>query len=257
MRIGLEIHTEQLDTWMRLVPRRLPAGAAYAINRTIDRTRIERLFPHIRSRVIIRGPERDEMFFGTLDRPGGAAGKFPRADRATAQRLYATFGTASMERKRWGAKGGPILLAGLETGEMREPMAGSKSIAVPLIGRPARPSIAGPVPPAMRIANLKMRAHYRGSKIVRKMRGGHRRGLSPFNDQSRYNFHGVQGVQWKGLQHTFTLTHSEHQPLGGIYQRFERGTWDRGLGRMRGGIREIYRFIPPFRLDTSLQYYLC
>lgn len=254
MEIRLQADTTNLDRWMERFPAKLRYAIAYRINSTVDRLRNQVLFPRLRSLFTIRSPETDKFFFGTPERPGGAAGKFPRASRATPDRPWAEFGTAAMERKRWGGKGGPVLLPLFETGEMRRPMVGDRSIAVPIVGRPARPELSRPVPKPMSIAALKFQAHYHGARIVRKTRGRHRRGLSPYYEPSRYNFHGIQGIQWKGLQRTFTLQSSEHQPLGGIYQRIGPGTWDRGLKRTRGGIQEIYRFIPPFALDTRLHY---
>lgn len=245
MDIKLTMDTKQLDQWTTLATRKLLNAVPYRINRTVDRV-LQAEYAHIRSAFIIRGAASAALFFGTPGHPGGAAGKFPRSARATVERPWAEFGISAMEKRRVGGKGGPILLAGFETGEERRPFTPfAKSIAVPLIGRPARPSIRGPVPPVMRIANLKLQAYYRGAKIVRKQRGGHRRGLGVFANYGYLNLSGMQGMQWKGLQRTFLLPHTARAPLGGIFQRFGRG---------RDQIREVYSFIPPFPLDTRLHY---
>jgi len=252
MDIRLSVDTAQLDQWANLATKRLPQGAAYAINHTVDRVRTEKLFPWIRSRLIMRTPESEQFFFGVAAEPdgkagyfGGAAGRFPRADRARVGRLWAEFGVESIVRR--GSKGGELLLSGLVTGGQRKPATpGAKSIAVPLEGRPARPSIRRPVPPAFQVANLRLQAYYHGAKIVRRTRGRHVRGQGLYGSDGRANLSGVQGLQWKGLQRTFLLPHTKNAPLGAIFQRFERG---------RAGIRELYTFVPPFALPKRLGDY--
>jgi hypothetical protein len=246
MDIKLTMDSSQLDKWTTLATRKLKQAVPYRINMTVERV-IKQEFGHIRGVFHIRGAVNAAFFFGTPEKPGGAAGKFPRASRATVDRPYAEFGISLMEQRRPGGKGGPILLAGFETGEMRTPHTPyAKSIAVPALGGPARPTISSQVPPAFRIANLKLQAYYGGAKIVRPARrGGHRRGLGIFANYGYQNLSGVQGLQWKGLQRTFLLPHTKRAPLGAIFQR---------TGRGRDAIRNIYPFIAPYRLDTRLRY---
>lgn len=255
MDVRLDVDTAELDRWTERFPGKLRYAVAYRINRTVERVRSEKLFPHIRAAFRIRTPETARFFFGDEQQPGGAAGKFPRRDRATPQRLWAEFGTGSMERRRWGGKGGPVWLPGFEKGEMRQPVTpGARRIAAPLPHRPARPSLDQPVPRPFRVANLRLQAYYRGARIVRKTRGRHRRGMGLYDSEGRPSLASVQGVQFRGLQRTFLLPWMPKAPLGGILQRYRKGRWVRSAGRTLGGIRMIYKFIPPFRLDTRLRY---
>lgn len=245
MDIKLTMDTRQLDQWTTLATRKLAQAVPYRINRTVERV-MKQEFAHIRGVFHIRGAVSAAFFFGTPERPGGAAGKFPRAARATVERPSAEFGISAMEQRRVGGKGGPILLAGFETGEMRKPHTPfAKSVALPAIGGPARPSIASQVPAAFRIANLKLQAYYGGAKIIRRQRGGHRRGLGVSANYGYLNLSGIQGLQWKGAQRTFLLPHTRRSPRGMILQR---------TGRGRDAIRLVYPFLAPFPLDTRLHY---
>jgi len=241
MDVRLSFDTHELDEWTGLSIAKLGRTIPYRINRTTERVQqIEHA--HVRSSFIIRGGGRAAFFFGSPARPGGAAGKI--TTRASVKQAV-PYAELEVERRRWGGKGGPVLLAGFETGEERRPRtAGAKSIAVPLIGRPARPSIAGPVPPAFTIAGLRLTA-YRGGRRVRRpaRRRSTERGFG--SSGSTTPAFSLEGVQWKGLQRTFLLPHTARAPLGAVFQR---------IGPERGDIREIYSFVRPFRLDTRLEY---
>jgi hypothetical protein len=242
MDVRLSVDTQQLADWTRLSITKLGRAIPYRINRTAERLQqVE--FGHVRSSFIVRGAVRAEFFFGSPGRPGGAAGKITtRASRSQS----VPFAELEVERTRLGGKGGPILLAGFETGEERKPRtSGAKAIAVPLVGRPARPSIRGPVPPTFQIANLRLRAYYHGAKIITSRRAKHRRGLGLVTSSGQLNLSGVQGLQWKGEQRTFLLPHTARAPLGAIFQR---------IGRGRDQVREIYSFVRPFRLDERLRF---
>jgi hypothetical protein len=245
MDIKLSMDTKQLDDWTTLSARKLVQAVPYRINMTVDRV-MKQEFAHIRGVFHIRGAASAAFFFGTPEHPGGAAGKFPREARATRERPYAEFGISAMEQRRPGGKGGPILLSGFETGEMRKPHTPyAKSYALPAIGGPARPTIASPVPAAFRIANLKLTAFRRGVKIAPKTRGGHRRGRGIYANYGYVNLRGVEGMQFKGQQRTFLLPHTQRAPLGVILQR---------TGRGRGAFRLVYPFFAPRPLDTRLRY---
>jgi hypothetical protein len=238
--LRLSVDQSQLDLWARMAPHKLGFGLVQGLNRSAERVQ-QGLFQHIRSGFIIRTAATSRFFFGGPERPGGAAGKLTRADTRKG-RLYAEL---EIESRRAGGKGGRLLLAGFETGEVRRPFTpGAKAVAVPLEGRPARPSIRSPVPPAFSFAGLRLTA-YRGGRRVR--RPGRRR-----STERGYGSQGaprpafsLEGVQWKGRERTFLLPHTRRAPHGGVFQR---------IGRGRDQIRMIWAFEPPFALDERLAY---
>jgi hypothetical protein len=245
------VDTAQLTQWAQFASKRLAYATLTALNRTgRDVQRLE--FEHIKRVFVIRGPERERFFFGTIDRPGGAAGKM---SRPTPARPYVEL---EIESRRQGGKGGPILLGGFEHGMTRRPHTPfAENVAVPLLGRPARPSINRPVPPAFTFAGMKLEAFRAGKRIRRRTRGG-TRGVGLFGefghrvDLQRLHAEvaalrrdSTQSVQWKGRWGTFLLPQTRALPHGGVFQR---------IGPERGDIRLVWKFVPPFQLDDRLEY---
>lgn len=142
-----------------------------------------------------------------------------------------------------------FLLAQFERGGQRKPMtSGAQSVAVPLLGRPARPSISQPVVPAYTFAGLKFKKFSGGKEIKAKRRG--RKTASPgfFAEYGRAQIDRALGdasVQWKGQLRTFILRSSKNAPHGGVFQR---------VGQGRGAIRMIYSFRRGVTLDASLKF---
>lgn len=143
-----------------------------------------------------------------------------------------------------------LLLSKFEKGAERTPMTpGAKSVAVPLLGRPARPSIAGPVPPAFTFAGMHLVAYYHGKRLTKRRRAG-RRDVGLFGEYGRLALPQPEAsgsVQWKGANRTFLLPVTARAPLGAVFQR---------IGPGRGDIREVWSFRRGLRLDARLQFVL-
>lgn len=140
-----------------------------------------------------------------------------------------------------------LLLRQFEAGGARKPSTpGAKATAVPLLGRPARPSMAQGVVPSYTFAGLKFQKYVGGKRVVRKMRGRHKRGQGLLGEYGRLSLDGIGGsVQWKGSLRTFILPKSRNAPHGGVFQR---------VGRGRGAIREIYSFVHDPQLPAILKF---
>jgi hypothetical protein len=181
------------------------------------------------------------FFFGTPGRPGGAAARISPFASVPGKRLYAEISVGASTR----AGSRRLLLSEFEKGGTREPMTpGAKSVAVPLLGRPARPSIKRGVPPQYTFAGLQFKA-FKG-KVAIKRRTTRSGGLSLFDEFGRRRDSSELGtVQWKGRERTFILKKSAREPLGGVYQR---------IGAARGDIRLIYAFRRGMRLDARLGF---
>jgi hypothetical protein len=183
------------------------------------------------------------FFFGTPGRPGGVAATFHRAS-VRDRRFFATIQTTGSERK----SPRTVLFAGFETGELRRPFFGQHFIAAPITGRPARPGINRAVDPQYRISSLHLTG-FRGKKrvVIGRRRRGREQLLQAHGEFGVAQIDRVRAdnVQFKGRLRTFVLKHSARAPFGGIFQRFGSG---------RGDIREIYAFIPPFKLDQRLHW---
>lgn len=141
-----------------------------------------------------------------------------------------------------------LLLSKFEHGAERTPFTpGAKSVAVPLLGRSARPSIAGPVPPAFTFAGMRLKAFYAGKRLTKRRRGGHVDGIGVHGEFGRLALPEAERsrVQWKGANRTFLLPSTAGAPLGGVFQRVEPGP---------DGIREIWSFRRGLRLDARLEF---
>ncbi len=204
-------------------------------------------FGLVRGEFMIRKPE---FFFGTTARPGGAAARitaFPSVPRAKVPkgRLYAEISMSPSSQ----ASQRRTLLPLFQTGGKRTPMTpGAKHVAVPLLGRPARPSVARGVPPQFTFAGLKFAAYSGGKRLKRKRQSGKEVDVGLVGEFGRVALPELGGrsrVQWKGQQRTFILTKTQKAPLGGVFQR---------IGPERGDIRMVYKFVDPFDLERRLHW---
>lgn len=182
------------------------------------------------------------FFFGGGGRRGGVANKvtdFAKPAGRLAARIAVEVSTVSGQRR--------LLLPQFEAGGTRRPMTpGARRVAVPLLGRPARPSIASGVPPEYSFPGLRLQEYRAGRRVTRRMRGGHRRDVSTFGEYGRLRLPEADGaVQWKGRQRTFLLPQLRSGRTPGVFQR---------IGRGRGGIRLLHAFIAPPRLPATLAY---
>lgn len=240
--IRVDVNVEQLLLRMQKGEKKLAYGVVNAINATALRMQ-QAGFERVRQEFIIRGPAREALFFGAPGRPGGAAGRLRRAS-VSQQRPYAEI---ALESKA-SSKGAPVLLPIFERGGPRpKSTQAAQSVAIPLTGRPARPSIRGPVPPQYTFQGLRFRA-YQGRKKLQRRRRGRTVDETVFKEFGRVAFSNLdasRGIQWKGEQRTFVLKHSAREPLGAVFQRFGRGP---------EGIRELYPFRDPKPLEPRLHY---
>lgn len=185
------------------------------------------------------------FFFGRGGQHGGVANKINKNDFANSKlnrlrgRVWVEASSVSSQRR--------LILPLFETGGTRQPMtSGAKHVAVPILGRPARPSIAQGVPPEFTFAALRLQAYSGGKKLRRKARGGHVRDVSTFGEYGRLRLPDQDSaLQWKGRQRTFLLPKLKDGRPGGVFQRFGRG---------KDGVRLLYAFILPPQLDARLGY---
>lgn len=146
------------------------------------------------------------------------------------------------------SKAGTLLLAYYEQGAPRRPFTpGAKSVAVPILGRPARPSFAQGVPPVFTFQGMALKAFYENKRLRKRRRAGRtdvglfgeygRLALPDNADRSR--------IQWKGNNRTFLLPSSRRAQLGAVFQR---------IGPKRGDVREVWTFKQGLHLDDRLQF---
>lgn len=236
MQINVKIDTAHLFARMKRGQREFPWAIVRATNETAEE--IQRAeHANVGRKFIIRKPA---FFFGTPGRPGGAAGRIsPRASvrqPTPFAEISASASTFSSQRR--------FLLPTFERGGDRLPTPPAKNIAIPLLGRPARPSISRGVPPQYTFAGLRFKAYRAGRVIPRRTtRSG---ALSLFDEFGRRRHTAALGrLQWKGRERTFILPETKNAPHGGVFQR---------IGPDRGDIREIYKFQPRVRLDARLGF---
>jgi hypothetical protein len=235
--INVEIDSTRLYDRMEKGVKRLPYAVANALRDTALEVQAA-AHANVRRTMIVRKPD---FLFGTPGRPGGAAAKivvFPSVKEGTMYTEIAVGQGKTFRTQR-------LLLPIFEAGGERKPFTpGAKSVAVPLLGRPARPSLNRGVPPQYTFAGLQFTA-YRGGKRLRKRttRSG---AVGVFGEFGRVNLPAAGGkVQWKGLQRTFILPESKKAPFGGVFQR---------IGPARGDIREIYSFERGIHLPAELHF---
>lgn len=243
MNINVQIDSKDLILRLDKGQKRLAYGVVNAINATARDVQAA-AHEHVSRKFIIRKPV---YFFGTRARPGGVAGRIRPFASVGQGRPYAeiavTGPTAEATRR--------TLLPMFEEGGVRRPFTkGARSVAVPLEGRPARPSIRGPVPPQFTFQGLKFRL-YKGTRKIRKADGrrGKRGEASIFGEFGAVKFDevGEGAFQWKGKERTFILKSTKRAPHGGVFQR---------TGPKRGDVRMIYAFEPSVRVDSRLDFML-
>jgi len=238
MNVKLEFDARELFEVFKNPERKFAYATAAAINETAKQVQAA-AHQQTRERFIIR---KEAFFFGTPARPGGAAARIDVFASPTKNRAYAEIsvsgpGTSGNRR---------LLLPTFEEGGTREPMTpGAKSVAVPLLGRPARPSIRGGVPPQYTFQGLRFKAYRKGRKTPIRRRTTRSGKLSVFGEFGRVNQSILGDFQWKGLERTFILKATKAEPFGGVFQR---------IGAGRGDIREIYAFRRGMKIDSLLHF---
>lgn len=201
----------------------------------------------VRRRFVVR---RERFLFGTPARPGGAAGRISTFASVRQNRPYAEVMVGVRNRAAdlagavtgTGRKArGQVLLPVFEFGGDRKPFTpGAKGAAIPLLGRPARPSIKREVPPAFTISGLNLKPKRAGGSEGRRVAKGSAAGRAK-------NAVDVTGArQLKGRERTFLLRKTEKEPTGGIFQR---------VGKGRGDIRAVYLFRRDIKLKPSLGFF--
>lgn len=242
----MEATVEVKDTRPLLALRNGVKRQRYAIANALNTTilAVQASVPaHLKRRGFI--VRKQQFFFGGFGRRGGVANKIERSDFAKPApgmlraRIAVQASSIASQRR--------LLLPQFETGGRRAPMTpGAKRTAVPLLGRPARPSLAQGVPPEYTFAGLQLRAYRGGKRVTRRARGGHVRSTTSFGEFGRLRLpERGQDLQWKGRQRTFLLPDLESGRTPGVFQR---------IGRGRGGIRLIYAFVPPPQLQANLGF---
>lgn len=223
--------------------KQLAFGVVNAINDAIkDLQQAE--FARVRSEFTIRKPA---FFFGSGGRIGGTAARITKfatvRDRRSGQsRAYAELAVQASSVSAQSR----TLLQLFEAGGIRRPMTRSaRAVAVPLTGRPARPTFASSVPQAFTFAGLGFRGFRRGKKLTKHRRGHTNVPETIFGEFGRVSRSQLTlgDVQWKGKNRTFILLHTMKSPEGGVFQR---------IGRERGSIIELYKFERPFALKARL-----
>ena len=244
MDIKLKWDQSQLDQFIGQVPRRLAYATVNAINLTAKRIQQDE-FARARSVFQIR---KQQFFFGSDSRVGGVAARITQFASVGKAVPFAEITAGKLPGGGDGGTGFSRLLYGrFEAGGTREPFTpGAKSVAVPILGRPARPSIAAGVPPAFTFSGLKFREYWDGQKLTKGNRWTKKgTGSGLLAEYGRLQIPGREkGVQWKGLQRTFIAFTAAH-PRGAVFQRFGPG---------KDGIRIIWVFEAPFPIDTRLQF---
>jgi hypothetical protein len=236
VRIDVNIDVSSLLLRLEKGEKRLAYAAVNAINKTAVRIQAAE-HEHVREAFIIRKPT---FFFGTAGRPGGVAARITPFASVKQSRPYAEIAASAPS----GASARRTLLPQFEHGGIRKPMTpGAKSVAVPLLGRPARPSIRGGVPPEFTFPGMHLVA-FKGGKRLRRRRRGRTVDVGQFGEFGKLQ-PSVEGVQYKGRNRTFQLPKTKKAPRGGVFQR---------IGPGRGDIREIWSFITPPELDNRLHF---
>lgn len=240
--LEVDVHDTLVLAALRKGAQRQRYAVANAINTTLRA--IQASVPaHMRRQgFVVRNTK---FLFGGSKYASGAANKITNRAKPTAGKQ---FGRIAVEAGSF-SSARRFLLAQFEHGGQRKPMTpGATSSAVPLLGRPARPSIAQPVVPAYTFAGLKFKKFIGGQEVKRKRRGRNTAAPGFFGEYGRLQLErslGDSSVQWKGALRTFILPKSKSAPHGGVFQR---------VGPGRGAVRMIYSFRRNVRLDANLKY---
>ena len=239
MNIGLTWDQSQLDQFAALSPKRLAYATVNAIQATAKRVQ-QAEFSRAKSAFMIR---KQQFFFGTDARVGGVAARITTFPNVAKERYYADIEGGALPGGQVGQR---LLYGGFEDGQTREPFTpGAKSVAVPLLGRPARPDISRGIVPAYTFAGMKLQAFYKGTKLTRQTRSRKNLGVGILGEYGRVAIpRGADGIQWRGNNGTFIAFTKKH-PLGAVYYRSGSGP---------DAIRMIWLFEPPFHLDDRLHF---
>ncbi len=233
MRIDVQFDSSRLQQRFGLAERDLPLVAIKAINETMLRIQ-EAEIENVRSKFVVRKPA---FLFGTPARPGGAAARISPFASIGQGRPYAeiSVSASTMSGNR------RLLLGEFEAGGERRPFTpGAKAVAIPLQGRPARPSFRAGVPYAYSFAGLRFRGYVGSHRLTRKQ-------ATLIGEFGRVHLpeHESNSIQWKGRNRTFILTRTRNAPEGGVFER---------IGKGRDAIRMIYAFRSGIRIDRRLGF---
>ena len=258
MNIQLAWDQSQLDQFIGQVPRRLAYATVNAINLTAVRIQ-QAEFARARSLFTIR---KEAFFFGTTDRPGGAAARLRKASVSKGVPFAElTAGTLPNGGDATGNR--RLLYSKFEAGGMRTPFVG-KNVAEPVLQGPARPSKSDPINPAFTFQRLGFKAFYKASKGVGRVRLTHLPGsaararLAAEGNALPDDVLGLagrgpgrtaisrdsKGITWRGREGTY-ISFSERFPHGAVFQRT-------GVGKKAG--RLVWVFDPPFQLERNLEF---
>lgn len=231
MKIDVQVDTAQLLLRLEKGEKRLAYAVVNAINKTALRIQ-EAERERVRRQFVVRKQD-------FIMREAAIVKPFASVKQA---RPFAEISVGDKKR---------LLLRAFEKGAERKPFTpGAKSVAVPLLGRPARPSIASPVPPAFRFSGMKLKAFYKGKRLTNRRRGRKTSDVDLHGEYGRVALPQPEasgGIQWKGEHRTFLLPISARAPFGAVFQR---------IGPKRGDIREIWSFRRGVRLDARLEFVL-
>jgi hypothetical protein len=185
---------------------------SYAIANAINTTllAVQASVPkHLRKQgFVIRKPK---FFFGGRGMRGGVANYISDFANAKRGKIWGRIDAGSSNP----GTARRLLLGQFEDGGARKPMTpGARAVAVPLLGRPARPNVAQGVVPAYTFAGLKFRKFVNGQEVKRKRRGRKEAASGFFGEYGRLQLNRVIGdssVQWKGALRTFILPKSRQR----------------------------------------------
>ena len=239
MRVNLKIDSVALFARIRNGSRRLKYGVVNAINATLLDAQRD-MWDRERRVFTIRKPI---FFFGTPGRPGGVGARIKPFASVGQARAYGEIAAepSTLNSKR------RTLLPEFEAGGRRSPVTpGARTIAIPLLGRPARPALNRGVPPQYTFAGLRFKAYRPGRRKAVRRRTT-RSGFESLHGEfgRRLDATGTGRVQWKGRERTFILKHSARAPEGGVFQR---------IGPGREDVRLVYKFQSTVRLDARLGF---
>lgn len=250
MKIDVSIDTSELVRRAEITAKQTAYATVNAINATAKQVQ-EAEFEHVRRKFIVRKPG---FLFGTPARPGGVAARIKPFASVRDARPFAVVQTGAEavgDKHR-------VLLPQFETGGERQPTTPTaKRATIPLLGRPARPSIRSSVPYEYTFAGMKLTAYVMGKRQVWKRRHRKTTGIGLYDREGgalKLNraFEAARAagseisVQYKGRNRTFLLTKSKGAPEGGVFQR---------IGPKRGDVRMIYAFRSSVELDARLEYH--
>ncbi len=249
MRIDLQIDSKELVLRLDKGQRRLAYAVVNAINKTAKRVQREEQW-HVRSRFEIRQPK---FFFGSLERPGGVAARISPFASVGKGKAYAEVAVQAPAGR--GAFGKRTLLPLFERGGLRVPTGrGSKRVAVPITGGPARPTFSSQIPEGWKWAGLRFVAHRGGKRVRRKDQRAGRRDETTYDEQGqRQTPMDRTATQWKGRSRTFIAVGAVSQEAaeagvvgtGGVYQR---------IGPKKHDIRLVYLFHRPMQLKPRMRW---